>query len=143
MSERQPDAVCILAAMAVAGGMLTATGYIPDSVASVVPEWLGYLWGAALAASSAVALAGVLWRDAVVSWQLELTGRPGVAGTCLAYAVAVAAGMGSNWGALLAVVVFGAIGVGSLWRCFRLMRRFREVRAVILAERDRLSGDDR
>lgn len=121
--------------MAAVGLLLTSAGYIPDTVARIAPHWLGFVWGGLLAVSSAVAVAGIFWVDQLTGAALEFCGRLGVAGTCLAYSTAVAAGMGDNWGALLAVVVFSAIAFACLWRCWDLLVWWRGVRAVILAQR--------
>lgn len=135
--KTHPLVVAVLISMALAGGLLFVAGYLPYTVERLIPgmQWLGYLWAGVLAVSSLAATIGTAWRgkDPVDGWQWEVAGLPGVAGTCLAYAVAVTADMGSNWGALLAVIVFGSIGVGAGWRCKNVWQEFRKYRAVTLA----------
>jgi len=133
---RNPDTLCILSAMALAGVVMTVVGFVPETVADVVPTWLGYMWSISLSGASTASIVGILWRDPLTGWPLELSGRWGVMCTTLGYAVALAAGVASNWGAVLAVLVFGSIGVASLIRCVRLVWHFRDFQAVVLAQRD-------
>jgi hypothetical protein len=132
---RTPDTVCLLAGMAVVGTILTAVGFLPPSVQALAPPWVAAFWGAVLASSSALALAGVLWRDPLWGWALELAGRPGVACSCAGYAAALAMTMGTNYGAALAVVVFGSIAVSSGLRIYQLTRRIQQFLDAIAAQR--------
>lgn len=139
---RTPDTICILAALAVVGGAVTVTGNVPASIAEQVPHWVGVLWSATFTLGAAVALVGVLWRDHLTGWVLELSGRIALAPTAVAYA-AVLAGAATQWGTSIVVGIVAAIGVASGVRIYQLLRRFRKFKAVVLAQREVLSDDDR
>jgi len=133
---RNPDTLSVLSGMAFAGAVMTAVGFVPETVADVVPRWLGYIWSISLSCASIVSLAGILWRDQLTGWQLELAGRWGVMCTTLGYTLALVSTMTSKWGAMLAVVVFGSLAVASLIRCFHLIFHFQDFQAVVLAQRE-------
>lgn len=128
---RTPDTVFMLAGLAVGGAFLTAAGYVPGSVQFITPAWGGVLWGAVLSLSATLSLLGVLWRNPVTGWALEVSGRPGVALTCIGYAGALAHRLDEDFGAGLAVVLFGAFGLASLFRTYRLVHHLAAFREAV------------
>lgn len=139
---RTPDTICTLAALSLVGGAVTITGNVPASIADQVPHWVGLLWSATFALGAGVALLGVLWRDHLTGWVLELSGRIALAPTAAGYA-ALLAGVATHWGTAIVVSILAAIGVASGARIYQLLHRFRRFKAVVLAQREVLSGDDR
>lgn len=133
---RTPDTVCLLAALAFVGAVLTITRQVPRSVEDLVPTWAGILWSAVFTVSAALALAGVLWRDHLTGWVLELSGRIGLACTATGYVLALI-GSATQWGTAFVVAIVAAIAAGSVGRVVQLLRRLNNFQATILAQRTR------
>jgi len=131
---RTPDTICILAVLTFVGAGLTVSRQVPPSVLELVPEPLALVWSATFTASAGLSLAGVLWRDHLNGWGIELCGRIALACTCLAYFTALA-GKASNWGSAIVVGLILAVGVASVWRMYQLLRRFDQFKADVLALR--------
>lgn len=129
---RTPDTICLLAVLTVVGAVLTAAGQVPASVQELVPYPVAIFWSVAFTASAAVSLTGVLWRDHLTGWALELSGRIGLAGTCLAYSIALV-GAANYWGTGIVAGMVFALGVSSVWRVWQLVRRFSQFKATVLA----------
>lgn len=129
---RTPDTICLLAVLTLVGAVLTVAGEVPKSVAELVPFPLGILWSATFTLAAGVSLAGVLWRDHLSGWAIELSGRIALACTCLAYTVALV-GAATVWGSAIVIGVIFAIGCSSLWRVIQLVVRFDRFKATVLA----------
>lgn len=129
---RTPDTICLLAAMTLTGLALTVSGQVPNSVLDLVPHAVGLYWSAMFTLSAGVSLVGVLWRDHLTGWALELSGRIGLAGTALAYVVALV-DASSHWGTAIVTGVIASIGAASVWRIWQLVRRFGQFKATVLA----------
>lgn len=119
---RTPDTICLLASLALAGTALTLAGQVPGSVRDLVPMPVALLWSATFALGAAVTLAGVLWRDPLTGWTLEISGRIALSGTSLAYTLALLESS-TQWGSAIVIVVIFSIGVSSAWRVYQLVRR--------------------
>lgn len=127
---RTPDTILLLAACALAGGALTIAGQVPASVLDIAPMWLALVWSAGFSLSAAVALAGVLWRDALTGWLLELAGRVGLALAATGYVVALTAAA-TRWGTGLVIAIIAGIAFASGWRVYQLVRRLDEFRTSL------------
>jgi len=122
----------MLAVLTLVGAVLTVAGEVPKSVAELVPFPLGILWSATFTLAAGVSLAGVLWRDHLSGWAIELSGRIALSCTCLAYTVALV-GAATVWGSAIVIGVIFAIGCSSLWRVIQLVVRFDQFKATVLA----------
>ena len=129
---RTPDTICLLAALTVVGAVLTATGQVPRSVADMVPMPVALVWSGTFTAAAGVSLAGVLWRDHLTGWAIELSGRVALACTSLAYTIALV-GAATVWGSSIIIAVVASIGGASGWRVYQLVRRFDQFKADVLA----------
>jgi len=131
---RTPDAILLLAALAVVAGVLTITGMVPKSVLDLVPYEVGVAWSGTLALSAAAALAGILWREELTGWGLEIAGRIGVCATASAYVVAL-------WnaatvpGTALVVAIIAAVAGASGWRVWQLARRADQFRVSVARQK--------
>jgi len=123
--ERTPDTIAILGGLAVAGGIITAAGVVPPSVDALAPTWVGLMWSATFTTAAAVSLAGVLLRDAVMGWSLELVGRIPLCVTACTY-VWVLASTATGLGPAVTVGLLAAVGVSSGVRAWQLTRRLRD-----------------
>jgi hypothetical protein len=142
-AARNPDTIVLLASLAVAGLGLTLAGVPPFAVMILVPKPLALAWSAVLGVAAALALAGVLWRDELIGWSLEVGGRIGVACTTAAYAIALV----DAWAEptlpgpapvdVITVTVIAGITVSCVARLWVLVRRWREYWAIIHQARDR------
>lgn len=133
---RTPDTICLLAALTLAGGALTISGVVPGTIQGLVGYAVGLLWQAAFSLGAVVALIGVLWRDPLTGWALELSGRIGLSVTAPAYfSVLIVYAVDQGFQAALVTSVVGAIGVASAWRAWQLTRRLEEFRASVRALR--------
>jgi hypothetical protein len=127
---RTPDTILLLAACAVTSGVLTAVGQVPRTVLEIAPMWLGLIWSATFALSAAAALVGVLWREPLTGWFLELAGRVGLALTAAGYVLALVSGA-TQWGTALVIAIVAGIAVSSGWRVYQLVRRLDEFRTTL------------
>lgn len=129
---RTPDTICLLAVLTLVGAVLTLAGEVPKSVADLVPFPLGILWSATFTLAAGVSLAGVLWRDHLTGWAIELSGRIALACTSLAYTVALV-GAATVWGSAIVIGVIAALGVSSACRVYQLVVRFDQFKATVLS----------
>lgn len=127
---RTPDTILLLTACALTSGLLTILGQVPASVRELAPMWLALVWSGTFALSAATALAGVLWRDALTGWFLELAGRVGLTLTAAGYVLALTAAA-TQWGTALVVAIVGGISLSSGWRVYQLVRRLDEFRTTL------------
>lgn len=127
---RTPDTVLLLAALALTAGVLTITGQAPGSVLDLVPMWAALVWSGTLALGAACALTGVLWRDPLWGWGLELAGRVSVAFTCAAYTWALWSAA-TQPGTALIVAIVGGVTAASAVRIYQLTRRWRQFVASV------------
>ena len=127
---RTPDTILLLAACAVTSGVLTAAGQVPRSVLDIAPMWLALVWSAGFSLAAATALAGVLWRDPLTGWLLELAGRAGLTLTALGYVVALTSAA-TQWGTALIIAIIGGLAASSGWRVYQLVRRLDEFRTSL------------
>lgn len=127
---RTPDTILLLSTCAVAGVALTIARQVPSSVLDIAPMWLALVWSAGFSLSSAVALAGVLWRDALTGWLLELTGRVGLSLAAAGYVVALTAAA-TRWGTGMVIAMIAGIAFASGWRVYQLVRRLDEFRTSL------------
>lgn len=134
---RTPDTILLLTALTLAAGVVTIARQAPASVLEIVPLWAALVWSGTLAVGAAVALAGVLWRDELWGWGLELSGRIAVAGTCAAYGWALWSTATTLGSSLLLGLVVG-IAIASVVRVWQLVRRWQQfLDAVRRQERQR------
>ena len=131
--ERTPDTLLLLSTCALSAGVLTATGQVPLSILKVAPAWVGLVWSGALALAAATALIGVLYREPLMGWVLELAGRLGLLVGCLGYAVALV-GTATAWGSSLIIAIITGIGVSSGWRAWQISRRLESLRSMLRGE---------
>lgn len=124
---RTPDTILLLAACAVSSGALTVLGQVPRSVLEIAPVWLALVWSAGFSLAAATALAGVMWREPLTGWLLELAGRVGLAFTALGYVVALTAAA-TQWGTALIIAIIAGIAASSGWRVYQLVHRLAEFR---------------
>jgi len=129
---RTPDTICMLVVLALSGAALTVSGKVPPSVLELVPLPLALFWSGTFTAAAGVSLVGVLWRDHLTGWSIELSGRIALACTSLAYTTALI-GSASNWGAIIVIGVIFGIGSSSVWRVYQLVRRYGQFKADVLA----------
>lgn len=122
--ERTPDTVALLVAQVAAAGIMTVTRQAPGSVESVAPGWEAAAWAAAFGAAAVLTLFGVLWREPITGWLLELVGRLGLAAAMAGYAVALI-DAARTWGASLAILIMSAIVAASVVRVVQLAKRLR------------------
>lgn len=130
--ERTPDTIVMLVAVAVTGTVLTLMGEVPRSIFETTPRWAGIVWSVAFSAAALITLAGVLYREPMTGWLLELVGRAGLAIGALGYVAALAefaTSLRSGW--MIAFV--GGVGVASGWRVVQLTRRVIALRAALKA----------
>lgn len=133
---RTPDSICLLAGLALAGAALTIAQQVPASVAALAPHWVALVWSATFTLGAAVALTGLLWRDPLTGWVLELSGRIALACTAVGYAIALLS-VASRWGTALIVMIVASIGVASGWRVYQLLRRLENFRAALREQQER------
>lgn len=119
---RTPDTILILAACALVGGFLTATGHVPVSVLALVSPGWGLAWSALFTISATASLVGVFWRDALTGWTLELGGRLGLTFTAAGYVVSLTFSM-TKPGTALVIGIVAGISLASGWRVYQLTRR--------------------
>lgn len=124
---RTPDTILLLAACALSAGVLTALGQVPGSVLDIAPMWLALVWSAGFALAAATALVGILWKEPLTGWLLELAGRVGLAFTSLGYVVALTAAA-TQWGTALIIAIVAGISASSGWRVYQLVHRLNEFR---------------
>ena len=124
---RTPDTILLLAACAVSAGVLTLVGQAPASILDIAPRWLALVWSAGFSLAATAALLGVLWRDPLTGWLLELAGRVGLAFTALGYVVALTSAA-TQWGTALIIAIVAGIAASSGWRVYQLVRRLGEFR---------------
>lgn len=130
--ERTPDTLVMMATIAVVGGVLTLLGEAPSSVNEVSPDWAALIWSSTFSAAAAVTLVGVLYRDPMTGWLLEIVGRSGLTLGALGYVAALAetsSGPRSFW----AIAFVGGIGLSSAWRVRQLRIRLATLRAALKA----------
>lgn len=128
--SRTPDTILILGACALVGGFLTVTGHVPASVLALVSPGWGLAWSALFTISATSSLLGVMWRDALTGWTLELAGRLGLACTSAGYVVSLSTAMTTPGTALVIGIVAG-ISLASGWRVYQLTRRLAGFRASL------------
>lgn len=127
------DSIFVLILAASLGVLLTAYRYVPEAT-PWLPTWAAVAWAAILTVSSVMALIGTLWRGLEIDgWSWELAGRPGVAGTCIAYAWGSAMNI-HDGGDFLGVVLFGGIAIASGFRAYGIFHRVLKFRAAIRAQ---------
>lgn len=127
---RTPDTVLLLAACALTSGALTVFGQVPRSVLDIAPMWLALIWSAGFSLAAATALVGILWKDPLTGWLLELAGRVGLAFTALGYVVALTASA-TQVGTALVIAIVAGLSVSSGWRVYQLVRRLDEFRTSL------------
>ena len=136
--RHNPDSMVLLGLLAVVALALTISGHVPGTVARSVPLWIGLVWSAAFAASCGIAFVGLLWRDPLTGWSLEIAGRVGISATALAYAIMMVS-EATFWGTAIVLSTVAALGLASVWRIFQLARRLREIRSAVEAVRGELT----
>ncbi len=127
---RTPDTILLLSACALSAGALTVLGQAPRSVLAIAPLWLALVWSASFALAAATALVGVLWREPLAGWLLELAGRVGLALTAAGYAIALTASA-TQGGTALVIAIVAGIAASSGWRVYQLVRRLEEFRTAL------------
>lgn len=123
---RTPDTLALLAIAATAGLVQIVTGAYPGTVLRLVPEvWAG-VWAWSLLVSALLALIGVVVRDDLDGWVLELSGRIGVTFTAGAYTFALLTQANEPLRSALVIGFTAALAVSSGWRTWQLVRRIRQ-----------------
>lgn len=131
---RHPDTVVLLSLLLFLATATTLTGNVSPAVQKVAPIWLGLVWSGTFALACGIALAGVLWRDPIVGWLMELVGRVTLAITSFGFTFALVAGMSSP-GALVAIGFVAAICVSSVVRVKQIVKRLHEFRGALIARK--------
>jgi len=126
--ERTPDTIAMLTITALAAIVLTVAGRAPGTVLDLVPRPVALAWSAALAVAALTALAGVLHRQDVRGWVLELGGRIGLTATLAAYTLAI--GASASLGSLVVAGFVAAAAASSAVRTVQLWRRLHQWRAA-------------
>lgn len=134
---RTPDTILLLSALTASAAVVAVTGLVPPAVHVLVTPAVSTAWACVLAISAATALLGVLWRDPVTGWALEIAGRVGLTAAMTAYAVALIdqAADPSTPAPTVVDLVYLAVIVGiatsSAWRCRQLWHQWSEYRHTL------------
>lgn len=130
--ERTPDTLIMLAVIAIVGTIMTLLGEVPTSIYMTTPRWAGLLWSAAFSTAALVSLIGVLHREPLTGWLLELAGRAGLLVGAFGYVVALAH-YATNLRPALQIGIIAGIGISAGWRVYQLTLRLRALRAALKA----------
>lgn len=125
-TARTPDTICLLAALAVTGATTAVTGVAPIPISQLSTGTGARIWSIALALSSLLALLGVLYRDPLTGWRVELYGRAGLAMVSLGYVFALLDDADSLE-VVAAMGLVGAIAIASIWQCIRILVVLRQL----------------
>lgn len=128
--SRTPDTISVLIACILSGVILAATRTVPPSVDGLVPWWVGMVWSTALALSASASLVGLLHRDVMTGWLLEITGRCVLTGALGAYCLALVV-VATSWGSAVPILLTAGVCVASAWRVRQVMRKLAQVREVV------------
>lgn len=131
--SRTPDTVAMLVACTVSGVLLAVTRTVPTSVEGIVPWWIGLIWSLLFAGSALVSLVGLLHRDQITAWVLEVTGRWVLAGTAAVYCLALAT-TATSLGSAAIVALAAAVAAGSAGRAWQVWRRLDQFKAALRRE---------
>lgn len=123
---RTPDTLALLAIAATAGLVQIITGAYPGTVLRLVDQTWAGVWAWSLLVSALLALLGVVIRDEVDGWVLELSGRTGVTLTTAAYTYALVTQASNPLRSALVIGFTAALAVSSGWRTWQLVRRLRQ-----------------
>lgn len=133
--SRTPDTLAVLTACALAGLLLAVTRTVPGSVDDLVPRWVGLAWAVIFSASATASLVGLLHRDQITGWFLEVFGRIVLAGAAAVYCLALTA-VATSWNSTVIICLTGAIAFSSAYRARQVLRRLHEVKDALRKARE-------
>lgn len=128
---RTPDTIALLTLAAAAGLVQILTGTYPGTVLRLVDDTWAGVWAWSLLVSAALALLGVLIRDDLDGWVLELSGRVGITLTTTGYTLALVTQTDDPLRSALVIAFTAAVAVSSGWRTWQLGRRLRQWLTVV------------
>jgi len=128
--DRNPDTLVVLSVCATIVGAMVVLASPPGSLVEAWGQTWAMVWCVITGSAFIIALAGVLWRDAVVGWAIELSGRVALATGLAVYFGVLTASLTNSGSALVAGLVL-AIAASSGWRARDLFKRVRSWSGVI------------
>lgn len=131
MPGRHPFEVALLAACAIVGGVMVATGIRPPSVQAGYAETVVTAWLACVAVGGLVGLLGVYWRGSPDDGLLvEAAGVGAIAAACLLYVVGLYVTQPLG-GAFTAGGLLAGIAAGGAWRLAQCVNGWRKIRTAL------------
>ena len=128
---RSPDTIAILSLAILAGAVQILSRSYPGTVLGMVsPVWAA-AWAWSLVGTAGLCIAGILVRDDLDGWVLEVSGRIGLTLTMAAYTVALWVGSEDRLGAALVIGFTAGIALSSAWRVWQLLRRLGQWRSAL------------
>lgn len=127
---RQPDTLGLLAALAIAGVILTVTAELPPSVSEVVPKWVGMVWSITVALSSGASLVGLYLKKPLNGLLMIATGRFILMGAMLAYTIALVTAA-TTWGSALVILLVAGIATSCAVSARRAAKQIRHVSDLV------------
>lgn len=103
-----------VAFLAVVGGLpilLNPAALAPNSIVSLMPLWMVYVWGGGLVLGGVLSIAGIL----LFSYRTERMGAITLAMTAFIFCVALAAFLPSSWLAFVTYLVFTLAMLARYW----------------------------
>lgn len=126
-AARNPDTVVVMAACMLAGLVQLVSGEYPGTVLALVSEPWAMGWAWSLVISAALCLLGVMVKDDLDGWVLQLSGRLGLAPTAAGYAFAIWSASGSRVSSALVLAFSGGVAIASgvwVWMLTRRLNRW-------------------
>lgn len=136
---RSPDTLAILSLAVLAGLVQILSHSYPGSVLAMVSTTWASVWAWSLVGTAGLCIAGILIRDDLDGWVLELSGRIGLSLTMAAYTFALWAGSSDRLGAALVLGFTAGIAASSAWRVWQLTRRLGQWRSALHRTKGRIS----
>lgn len=127
---RQPDTLALLAALAIAGVMLTVTAELPASVDEVVPKWAGMIWSISVALSAGASLGGLYLKDQMNGLLMIMVGRFVLSGALFAYTIALITSA-TAWGSSLIILLVAGIATSCAFAARKAAKQIRQVSDLV------------
>lgn len=128
---RSPDTIAILSLSLLAGAVQIVSQSYPGSVLGMVSATWAATWAWSLVGTAGLCIAGILVRDDLDGWVIEVSGRIGLTLTMSAYTVALWVGTEDRLGAALVLAFTAGIALSSAWRVWQLLRRLGQWRSAL------------